>query len=845
MINNDFLNEDKELDIKPQPQSKAQRIEAYNRMRNNYQKLIPKEKLNRLAKMNQDTKENGYPLRIKNDNVQVVNKIDDVFIHKGNSMRNVNNKMELINKYEEYAKELMNYNKINENYIANNEIENEQSNENITIDNIDSNEKSNIVFKYAFTSLSSFVYHKGEKWFAYTSNNLIVIEDFSIESNRTQTFLKNSDDELTSLKMSSNNKIIFAFTSFNKTKPSFKPYILFYSYSSEHETKFALINKCMFNQDVIIDCDIAPRNNLSIVISKQGNCDFVSVLDFINNEILVTTAINIDYYNIKWNKYLKNLEFTTIATKAMTFWRINTSDGALQYQQANFDFNEIDYELTCIEFMKPLNSNDNIVVLLVGCSNGDVLSFDTKTNSMIASFKNVSNQRMISSIITTMNSVVFVVDNTILFYDINYEAAKSTTTYNYISSLFTSKQHAMSFDSKILYTDNDISTNDITVLTSKRILYYVNTEEETSVKLHRFINTEEPIIKLMLMKKTVDKYTVADDSIYNEENLNIDKSSYYIVTAHLWGTLKIWSYPESDMIYEYSTINEDIIDFDIAKTDTLIAVSYTSNNLRFFNTERTIGKFNASHLSLSSGFKFVKFLPDMRYLFVLNYDNAKTILTLVFIERYEPLLIQYHRILSLEYDVVDFQLSMVECYNKFYLNVQNVYLFVYNRKFTNIMKNLNYDNSVPQFYVQDKFNLVDYFKQYSTEIKKKAEKYKIEFVNNINEKNLIYVMSKATKRIIIRNFETHVIENMISFNDMIDSFDILQNYQYIILLYRENIQLSKMRSIFNKSKTEMIENLYENQIAMIKKDNSYQIVSSDNSSVVIVYSNNYIFVYTI
>ena len=41
------------------------------------------------------------------------------------------------------------------------------------------------------------------------------------------------------------------------------------------------------------------------------------------------------------------------------------------------------------------------------------------------------------------------------------------------------------------------------------------------------------------------------------------------------------------------------------------------------------------------------------------------------------------------------------------------------------MKNLNYDNSVPQFYVQDKFNLVEYFKQYNTEIKKKAEKYNI------------------------------------------------------------------------------------------------------------------------
>ena len=69
----------------------------------------------------------------------------------------------------------------------------------------------------------------------------------------------------------------------------------------------------------------------------------------INNEILVTTALQIDYFLIKWNPYLANLEFTTIAPNAITFWRINTSDGALQYQHAN-EYNNDD-ALWCFGFV--------------------------------------------------------------------------------------------------------------------------------------------------------------------------------------------------------------------------------------------------------------------------------------------------------------------------------------------------------------------------------------------------------------------------------------------------------------------------------------------------------------
>ena len=61
---------------------------------------------------------------------------------------------------------------------------------------------------YTFSSIpnrnNSFVYHKTEKWFAYISNNLIVIENFQQEQNRSQRILSHSQDKLAALKISSN-----------------------------------------------------------------------------------------------------------------------------------------------------------------------------------------------------------------------------------------------------------------------------------------------------------------------------------------------------------------------------------------------------------------------------------------------------------------------------------------------------------------------------------------------------------------------------------------------------------------------------------------------------------------
>jgi hypothetical protein len=367
------------------------------------------------------------------------------------------------------------------------------------------------------------------------------------------------------------------------------------------------------------------------------------------------------------------------------------------------------------------------------------------------------------------------------------------------------------------------------------------------------------------MKKSYDKYLINENPFdynmndnNNEENekenlLNL-RENYFLISSHSDGSIKIWTIPENILLYNFETVNEQILYFDVAINDLLFAVSYTDNTVRFFNNEKLLGKFFSQHLTSYAPFKYIKFFPDSKYLYLIDTSN---IMFLILVEKYEPLLIQYHKIMSLDYDIVDFNISNVECYNKFYFNIQNVYLYVYNRKFTNIMKNLSFENSVPQFYVQDKFGMIDYFKQKGIKNNRNPiEKFTISFSTNINEKSFIYLLSQGNKQLIIRNFETHVIENIIDFNDKIVTFNLTNDFKNIIFLFENKIQISLIEKIFNRKNYDGLdqygdynnifaENLCEIEEKLIYLSNQFKIVTSDNSSILILYSNTNIFIYKI
>jgi hypothetical protein len=235
---------------------------------------------------------------------------------------------------------------------------------------------------------------------------------------------------------------------------------------------------------------------------------------------------------------------------------------------------------------------------------------------------------------------------------------------------------------------------------------------------------------------------------------------------------------------------------------------------------------------------------------------------LIYIENIEPLLIQYNMIMNIDYNIIDFNLSICECYNKFYMNIKNQFLFVYNRKFTNILKNENFENCIPKFYIQDKFNIIEYFKENGKILNKnknqKLENYKISFSPIISEKSYIYLLNTLNKMLIIRNFELHTIENIIQFKEKILDFKLTLNFKFIIFLYEKKIQISQIKKIFNKNVYDKIvydeynniknifaDDLYENERELNNLLSNKKIIISDNSNLLIIYSNDDINIYKI
>lgn len=149
----------------------------------------------------------------------------------------------------------------------------------------------------------------------------------------------------------------------------------------------------------------------------KENETFVSILDFFNNEVLVTTVMTMTMFSIKWNKFLSNLEFSSLSSELYTFWRLN-SNVTLQYQFGDFNEKLLEKKtFTCLEFSPPLSFNCT-VLLLLGLSNGEIWGVDTKTNSVAIKY-NVKQDylgKAVTYLFCTIRDITVISSNIIKYY---------------------------------------------------------------------------------------------------------------------------------------------------------------------------------------------------------------------------------------------------------------------------------------------------------------------------------------------------------------------------------------------------------------------------------------------
>ena len=792
-----------------------------------------------LLKEEEAYKNEIYPTKMPKSSKEIKQQLNNSFRSAYSNISK--NNFSTSNFFESNIKRIESNKKMNDNYNNNekyldiipdinynNEIINNNNNNNEAI----KIRSSNIELNYCVGIISKmkycFCFHSKEKFFIYISKNIIILEDFSIEKKRKQKILTDSEFELQGIKLSANNKLLMCWT--NLTMLKCNSYILFYQYENYYP-KFTLLNKLSFDKGYIIDCEFSPDNNLIIIISKFNDLYFISLFSFIENKIITTTFLKNEIIKIEFNKYITGLEFCCLGKNLITLWRINPFEQKLEYQNVSLKSkNDGSFEYSTINYFQ-INNNENIL-LLIGCSNSNIICIDNKTNNELYIFNNINMNKQINEIITNNDIICFISDNKIKYCNIKSIPIQTQNIENCFNNMnFTE----LFFDSEIQTINyNHIKGLDLLILTSKSNLYYSNLEENISIKLYSFIEDKNDILNVKIIKKN--------------ENTNED-DIYYMITLHKNNEIKIWSIPDYNLIYNFETINEEIKYIDTALDELFFLVSYNSNNIRFFNNEKFLGKFNSENLGSYSPILFIKILPDSKYIYLVDESN---IIYLIFLEQKEPLIIQFHIIAKISYPIKDFNISRIDSYNLFYVNIQNLYINIYNRKYVNIIKNnkndMNNNNNIfmkntPEFYIKDKINLIDCFMGH----KNIDNNIIIYFSLDIKQKNLIFILSKRNKMILVRNFENHTnIKNILFTEDILD-FSLTNNNYYMFFLFNNKIQKTSINNILIENfEYANIEELCEKESNLIGlKSDQYKLRISYDNLFMIIFSNNSLFIYKI
>ena len=123
----------------------------------------------------------------------------------------------------------------------------------------------------------------------------------------------------------------------------------------------------------------------------------------------------------------------------------------------------------------------------------------------------------------------------------------------------------------------------------------------------------------------------------------------------------------------------------------------------------------------------------------------------------------------------------------------------------------------------------------------------INFSLDIKQKNLIFILSKRNKMILIRNFENHTnLKNILFVEDILD-FSLSNNNYYIFFLFNNKIQKTAMSNILIENFEYVnTEELCERESDLIGlKSGEYQLRICNDNLLMTIFSKDSMFIYKI
>lgn len=132
---------------------------------------------------------------------------------------------------------------------------------------------------------------------------------------------------------------------------------------------------------------ISPCNNYLISVGNIDDC-LLAVWDIKTGKLLTSSILENYVIQVAWVPMLSSLEFVTLSTRELIFWRLN------QYNQLEFQpgqMLEIPEILTCVEYSKYFEKLASHL-LFVGTQSGSILIYNSRTNTLASTIKIVDHQ---------------------------------------------------------------------------------------------------------------------------------------------------------------------------------------------------------------------------------------------------------------------------------------------------------------------------------------------------------------------------------------------------------------------------------------------------------------------
>ena len=693
-----------------------------------------------------------------------------------------------------------------------------------------------------------FIYHKKDKWIAFPSSDCIIIEKYPLAKKDKSTNKIEKDNSnnqillnyhknkgyIKSIKLSLLENIIYFYT--------IDSYIIFYKYNIQNHS-FKYISEYLIKYNINIVDYILDQNEIFCFILYDNFK--ILILDYeLNNELLsidLTFLQNHIFKNIKLNKFTeRRIEFCIYSKENYSTYYLDTKELKLNEYINTIDFSNNKKEILCLDYLPPVS--DGILLCLIICFNdGDIFVVNLNFQNIIKKYKV---KYSIYDIIISPFYIYFISDDKLIFYNIPNLRGIKFHGLKEMVILDDKKRNEIKHDNNIINYDLDIFTNNwyALIFTEKGSLYIDNYKDKNKYKLNTFLYEEQYINFCILIK-----------NVYKEKPYN--NISYYFITSHNKGVLRVYGIPSFEIIYEFQ-LEKDEITYLIQIPKILYFLVFSKNGIvRCFNIikARSSGKLKIIDIISKDKYStipcnynvYIKkavFYPCGK--FFMGFESFENNLILFIIDSIEPFSLKSKQIPYIQVSALnDIILNKIEPYQTFLITNNNNEIFVYERKYSSLITTFDLENDTPIYQKKDYINNNNLFKNTNilsfNENKINQNECFYGFNTGKWERHYLYIYNYRFNCFILRDTKARKNLDIVNVKEDIYSMIFFKNIQnYFSFINIDKIKIGRL----NNDEGLCIKECNETFINKIKVNNGFEnlILSEDENIIVLVNGNSFI-----